>query len=173
MKRTRTMAMLLLALLGLGLAATACGTAAPDTLDDTPTVPDSTAANGTPQTGPRPTAVVVTSQIGVPVNYTGYTVTIKSATSDGTLLKAAIHIDNSKGDKEVNIAITAFEAISTDNQTMDADIICSDLTAHVDQGKVADGNECWKMNGIPTTKGIKIKYSPGRTAGKDSTWILP
>lgn len=181
MKRTGTLA-LLLAVLILGLFATACGSASTDATpspvgttgsgDTTPGASDST-PGGTSGGGAGPTTETQAAKLGEAVSLGSYTMALTSAKFEDGSLKALFTIDNSKGTDPASIRPTGFSATDADGKAMDADIICSTLAILVDAGKTVDGPQCWKSNGNETTTGVKIQYDGGRSVGKILTWVLP
>lgn len=179
MKRTGTLA-LLLAVLILGLFATACGSASTDA---TPSPVGATGSGDTtPAAGKTPggasgggsaTTQTVTAKVGEAVDLGGYTMNLTSAKFEDGSLKALFTVDNSKGTDAANIRPTGFSATDADGKSMDSDIICSTLAISVDAGKTVDGPQCWRSNGNETTTGVTIHYDGGRSVGKILTWVLP
>ena len=180
MKRTGTLA-LLLAVLILGLFATACGSASTDATpspvgatgsgDTTPGAADST-PGGTSGGASGGTTKTQEAKLGDAVDLGGFTMTLTSAKFEDGSLKALFTIDNSKSTDVAGVRPTGFSATDADGTSMDADIICSTLAALVDAGKTLDGPQCWKSNGNETTTGVKIHYDGGRSVGKIITWVL-
>jgi len=180
MKRTGTLA-LLLAVLILGLFATACGSASTDATatpvgatgsgDTTPAAGNT--PGGASSGGGGATTQTQTAKVGEAVDLGGYTMKLTSAKFEDGSLKALFTIDNSKGTDAANIRPTGFSATDADGKGMDPDIICSTLAISVDAGKTVDGPQCWKSNGNETTTGVTIHYDGGRSVGKILTWVLP
>jgi hypothetical protein len=181
MKRTGTLA-LLLAVLILGLFATACGSASTDA------TPSPVGAQGSGDTtsgasgstpgsasggGSGATTQTQEAKVGDAVDLGGFTLKLTSAKFEDGSLKALFTVDNSKGTAAANIRPTGFSATDADGQAMDDDIVCSTLAALVDAGKTQDGAQCWKSNGNEKTTGVKIQYDGGRSVGKILTWVLP
>src|SRR5690242_18889548 len=148
MKRTGTLA-LLLAVLILGLLATACGSTSTDATPSpvgtagsgvtSPGAADST-HGGTP--GAKPggeaygsTTETQTAKLGDAVDLGGYTMTLTCAKFEDGWLKSLFTVGNSKGKDAVNIRPTGFSATDADGKSMDPDIICSTLAVLVDAGK--------------------------------------
>jgi hypothetical protein len=181
MKRTGTLA-LLLAVLILGLFATACGSASTDATatpvgatgsgDTTPGASASTPGS-TSGGGSGATTATQEVKLGEAFDLGGYSMTLTSAKFEDGSLKALFTVDNSKGTDAASVRPTGFSATDADGTAMDADIICSTLPALVDPGKTVDGPQCWKSNGNEKTTGVKIHYDGGRSVGKILTWILP
>ena len=151
-KKTRLM--LLLALWLLGLAATACGTPPEVTIGDAP------AAVGTPT-------------VGTPVPMRDYKITLTSAKIEEDRLKITFSIDNSTNTAPASIPFRRFAVKAADQSSLDADQTCSTIKASVPAGKTLDGVTCWQTNGLTSTKGVKITFLPGASAGSDTTWVLP
>jgi hypothetical protein len=175
MKRS-TVALLLLAILALGLALPACGESGSD---ETPTPG---AGSGTPGGGdngggsstqdtPLPTATVTSAQVGTPMQFGDATISLDSVTIDNEVLTAAFTVDNTKGTVLITVPGTGFEAFAPDNTSLNQDILCSTMPGKAEAGKKVQGNICWKAPGATATKGLIVRY----IAGKDTTftWNLP
>ncbi len=152
--KNRTRLILLLTLWLLGLAATACGTPPEESFGDAP------AAVGTPT-------------LGTPVPLRDYKITLSSAKIESDRLKVTFTIDNAGNTAPASIPFRRFSVRAPDGTSMDADQVCSTLKASVPAGQKLDGITCWQTNGITTPKGVKITFSPGASAGHDTTWELP
>lgn len=152
MKKTRLM--LLLALWLLGLAATACGTPPEESFGDAP------AAVGTPT-------------VGTPVPMRDYKITLDSAKIENDRLRITFTIDNSANTVPASIPFRRFTVVAADGTSMDADLTCGTLKASVPAGQTLDGITCWQTNGITSPTGVKITFSPGASAGNETTWVLP
>ena len=101
-----------------------------------------------------------------------YTISVDSAKIDNDSVVVTFTVDNTSGAAQVNLPVTAFDATGPDSsQSMDEDILCSDLAVSVPQGKKVTGNICWKANGATATKGVTVHYDAG-AAGKIN-WVLP
>ncbi len=151
-KKTRLM--LLLALWLLGLTATACGTPPEESFGEAP------AAVGTPT-------------ILTPVPMRDYKITLDSAKIENDRMKIAFTIDNTDNKAPASIPFRRFTVKAADGSSLDADQSCGTLKASVPAGKTADGITCWQTNGLTETKGVKITFSPGASAGNETTWLLP
>ncbi len=153
--KKKTRLMLLLTLWLLGLAATACGTPPEESFGDAPP------AVGTPT-------------VGTPVPMRDYKITLDSAKIENDRLKITFTIDNSENKvAAASIPFRRFSVKAADGTSMDADQTCGTLKASVPPGQTLDGITCWQTNGLTSPQGVKITFSPGASAGNETTWELP
>lgn len=160
--KQRYMGIVLMLFLVVSLLAACGGEEDTGDFDEEPTLPPGV-----------PTATPVISSAGDAVAVGDYTITISSSKIEDNLLKVIFKFDNTKNEAAVDVRQRGFTATAPDGSKLDYNIICSELGKEVAAKGILEGPVCWDASSLKGTKGVQLKYDPGKSARKVLTWELP